>query len=145
MYKVLKSQAGFTLIEILIIVVIIGFLAATIGPELFSRLSDAKHTAARNQLDIFKLALDNYRLDNGQYPTTQQGLKALIEKPGISPLPPNWSGPYLEKPEIPLDPWGQNYHYQCPGQHRPNKYDLWSWGRDNKEGGKGEEADITNW
>ncbi len=145
MYRKLRSQAGFTLIEVLIVVVIIGFLAATIGPDLFNRVSQAKQTAARNQMDIFKLALDNYRLDNGSYPTTEQGLKALIEEPSISPLPNNWAGPYLEKKEIPEDPWGSEYHYQMPGQHNTNKYDLWSLGADNQEGGTGEEADVNNW
>lgn len=145
MFNKIKREKGFTLIEVLIVVVIIGFLVATVGPSLFNRVSQARQTAAQNQIDIFKLALDNYRLDSNNYPTTEQGLKALIEEPSIPPLPQNWAGPYLEKKEIPLDPWGNEYHYENPGRHNPNKYDLWSWGADNREGGTGEDADVTNW
>ncbi|ACL70617.1 type II secretion system major pseudopilin GspG [Halothermothrix orenii] len=141
----LRNEGGFSLIEILIAVVIIGFLAATIGPELMNKVTDAKQTAARNQLEILEVALDNYRLDNGRYPTTQQGLKALIEKPTISPIPQNWDGPYLEKKEIPLDPWGNEYNYLSPGNYNTHKYDLWSYGLDNKKGGTGEASDVTNW
>ncbi|QTL97157.1 type II secretion system major pseudopilin GspG [Iocasia frigidifontis] len=148
MLRTLKKEDGFTLIEILIVVVIIGFLAATVGPNLFNRVSEARQTAAQNQMDIFKLALDNYRLDNGQYPTTQQGLAALIKEPGIPPLAKNWNGPYLDKKEIPLDPWGNEYQYLIPGNHNDHKYDLWSRGKDGSDGdedGSGEGADVTNW
>ena len=143
--KVLASEKGFTLIEVLIVVVILGFLASTVGPDLFSRVAETKKTTARNQIDVFKLALDNYRLDNGRYPTTSQGLEALVKKPNMSPIPNNWSGPYLDKKELPLDPWGNKYYYKNPGDHNQHKYDLWSYGADNKEGGSGENADITNW
>lgn len=145
MYKIFRKEDGFTLLEILIVVVIIGFLIAMVGPELFNRVSQSRQIAARNQLDVFKLALDNYRLDNGTYPTTEQGLSSLVEKPAIPPLPANWSGPYLEKKELPKDPWGNDYHYRCPGEHNTHKYDIWSWGADKREGGTGEDADLTNW
>lgn len=145
MLKRFKQEQGFTLIEILIAVVIIGILASLIGPSLFNNVSDAKQEAARNQLDVFKLALDDYRLDTGDYPTTQQGLEALTEKPTTPPVPENWSGPYLDHHQVPLDPWGNKYHYQYPPQHRQYKYDLYSYGKDNKEGGSGEDADVTNW
>ena len=143
--RIINEEKGFTLIEILIVVVIIGALTAFIGPELFSRVSQANQTAAANQLDIFKVALNNYRLDNRRYPTTQQGLKALIENPTTPPLAENWGGPYLEKKEIPLDPWGNDYQYLIPGKHNEHRYDLWSYGSDGREGGTGEAADVTNW
>ncbi len=145
MYKLRKREEGFTLIEILIVVIIIGFLTAMVGPRLFNRVSQARQTAAHNQLDIFKLALDNYRLDNGRYPTTEQGLEALVKKPMSAPVPSNWAGPYLDANQVPKDPWGHKYHYKYPGDNNDYKYDLWSWGGDNKEGGEGEDADITNW
>lgn len=140
-----KEEAGFTLIEILIVVVILGFLASTVGPELFNKVSQAERTSARNQIDVFKTALDNYRLDNRNYPSTEQGLKALIEEPSGAPAAPHWNGPYLEKKEIPKDPWGNEYQYQCPGEHNAHKYDLWSRGADNVAGGEGKGADVTNW
>ena len=145
MNKLRKNKEGFTLIEVLIVVIIIGFLTALVGPNLFNRVSQAKRTTARNQLDVFKLALNNYRLDNGRYPTTQQGLKALVEKPMTSPIPGNWDGPYLDSREVPLDPWGNKYHYKNPGDNNDYKYDLWSLGADKKEGGEGEDEDIQNW
>lgn len=141
----LRSERGFTLIEILIAIVIIAAFASIIGPELFNQVGKSNQTAAANQLDVFKIALNNYRLDNGVYPSTEQGLKALIEEPKIQPLPRNWAGPYLERKEIPLDPWGNEYQYRYPGVHNTHSYDLWSYGRDGKEGGTGEDADITNW
>lgn len=145
MQKKIRDKRGFTLIEVLIVVVIIGFLASTIGPELFSRVSQAQRTTAQNQLDIFKMALNNYRIDNGRYPTTDQGLEALIKKPTSSPVPQSWNGPYLEKKQIPSDPWGNSYHYQYSGQHNSHSYDLWSNGADNQQGGTGDNSDVTNW
>ena len=145
MKAVKRNEQGYTLLEILIVLIIIGVLVATVGPELFNRVSQAEQIAAENQIAVFKVALDNYRLDNGQYPTTQQGLKALIEDPSAPPAAKNWSGPYLEKKGLPLDPWGYEYHYQCPGKNNTHKYDLWSYGADNREGGTGEKADVTNW
>lgn len=145
MFKRLEEEEGFTLIEVIIVIVIIGFLATTVGPNLFNRVTEAKQKTASNQLDIFELALDNYRLDNGQFPTTEQGLKALVEEPTTAPRPNNWSGPYLDKKKVPKDPWGYKYHYQYPGKHNDHKYDIWTLGGDNKEGGSGENADVHNW
>ena len=145
MREKLAKEDGFTLIEVVIVVIIIGFLAGTVGPNLFSRVSQARRTTAKNQLEIFALALDNYRLDTGRYPTTQQGLEALVEQPTSSPVPENWNGPYLDKREIPLDPWGNEYQYEYPGTNNPESYDLWSWGADGQRGGQGEDAEIANW
>jgi general secretion pathway protein G len=139
------AEAGFTLIEVIVVVIIIGFLAGTVGPNLFSRVAQSRKTTARNQMEIFELALDNYRLDNGRYPTSQQGLEALVEQPTSSPVPKNWNGPYLEDRKIPQDPWGNDYQYEFPGDNNQQKYDLWSWGADGERGGEGENADITNW
>lgn len=142
--KRIKEEEAFTLIEILIVVVIIAAFTALVGPELFSRVSQANQTAAAKQIDVFKLALNNYWLDNGEFPSSSEGLKALVEKPNSASLE-RWNGPYLERKEIPKDPWGNEYNYQCPGKHNSHKYDLWSYGKDNKEGGSREDADITNW
>lgn len=143
--KKVKSEKGLTLIEILIAIIIIAAFASVVGPELFSQVGKSNQTAAANQIDIFKIALNNYRLDNGSYPSTEQGLNALIEDPGTSSMNSNWGGPYLEKKEIPKDPWGNDYQYRNPGIHNSHRFDLWSYGRDGKEGGTGEDADITNW
>ncbi len=143
--KIMKKEDGFTLIEVIIMVVILGFLATTVGTDLFNKVSETRQTTAHNQMDVFKLALDTYRLDNGRYPTTAQGLEALVVKPSTSPVPNNWAGPYLEETKLPLDPWGNDYHYKNPGDHNTHKYDLWSFGADNQEGGEGENADISNW
>jgi general secretion pathway protein G len=130
---------GFTLIEILVVVIIIGLLAALVGPRLFSKVSTAKQKAAKAQIELFGTALDAYRLDVGRYPSGEEGLKALREKPsGVE----GWKGPYLPK-EIPQDPWGRPYVYKCPGEH--GEYDLISFGLDHAEGGEGENQDIVSW
>ncbi|BDU51700.1 type II secretion system major pseudopilin GspG [Haliovirga abyssi] len=139
-----KKENGFTLIEIIIVVVIIGFLAATIGPNLFNRVSQAEKVTTKNQIKIIQMALDNYWLDNKNYPTTEQGLRALTEKPITYPIAGNWNGPYLEKKEIPKDAWGNKFEYRSPGYNNPEKYDIWSNGEDGIEGGK-DSDDITNW
>jgi len=145
MFSHSRNQAGFTLIEILVVVVILGFLTATVGPELFNRVSQSRRQAAYNQIEVFKVALNNYKLDNGHYPSTEQGLEALITEPNTSPRPNNWNGPYLEKEEISKDPWGNPYNYRQPGEHNQHSYDLWSYGANNQRGGTGEDADVTNW
>lgn len=130
---------GFTLLELLVVVAIIGLLAGYVGPKYFGQLGKAEVKAARAQIDGLDKALDQYRLDVGRYPTTDQGLGALIVKPaGVS----RWAGPYLKK-DVPADPWGKPYIYKSPGEH--GDYDLLSLGRDGRLGGTGEDADITNW
>lgn len=132
-------QGGFTLVEILIVVFIIGLLAALVGPQLFKRVGGAKQKMARTQIEVLGTALDTYRLDVGQYPTSEQGLAALVTQPGDVP---NWDGPYLRK-DVPKDPWGNDYIYNSPGEH--GEYDLLSLGADKTEGGEGENGDVVSW
>ena len=134
-----QQERGFTLIEIMVVVIIIGLLAALVGPRLFGKVSMAKQKAAKAQIELFGTALDTFRLDVGRYPTTEEGLKALREKPAGAE---NWQGPYLPK-EIPVDPWNKLYVYKSPGEH--GEYDLISYGLDGAEGGEGENQDIVSW
>jgi len=133
------KDKGFTFFEILVVVTIIGLLAALVGPKLWNRISGGKQVAAKAQIELFGTALDAFRLDIGRYPTTEEGLKALREKPSGAD---NWTGPYLPK-EIPLDPWKNQFVYKCPGEH--GDYDLISYGADKVEGGEGESQDVVNW
>jgi len=137
--RIRKHCGGFTLIELLVVLIILGLLAALVGPRLFGRVDTARQQAAQTQIEIFSGALDTYRLDNGKYPSTDQGLQALMEKPENLP---NWSGPYLKK-EIPRDPWGNEYVYKSPGEH--GDYDIISYGEDGQEGGDGNSTDIVSW
>jgi len=136
-------RAGFTLIEILVVIVVIAILATLVAPNIFQHVGAAKGATAKSQIEMLGAALDAYRLDNGRYPTTEQGLASLWEKPQIDP-PANWRGPYLRKP-VPPDPWGRPYNYMAPGQVNPQGYDLLTLGADGKPGGEGEDADITSW
>jgi general secretion pathway protein G len=138
------TRAGFTLVEILVVVIVIGLLAGLVGPRILGRVSEARTAAARTQIELLGLALDNYRLDSGGYPTSEQGLSALQEKPARDPIPTNWRGPYLKK-AIPADPWGRPYGYKSPGEHDPSGYDLWTFGRDGEPGGEGDDADVVSW
>lgn len=135
---------GFTLIELLVVLVVLGLLAALVGPRLLERVSDAERKAAQAQIELFGLALDSYRLDNGRYPTTEQGLEALNRRPTTEPAASNWRGPYLRK-SVPDDPWGRPYVYTSPGVRNPASYDLASFGRDGAAGGSGDDADVTSW
>jgi len=137
--RIKQKERGFTLIEILIVIIIIGMLAALVGPRLFGKVSMAKQKTAKAQIELFGTALDAFRLDVGKYPTTEEGLKALREKPSGAE---GWEGPYLPK-EIPLDPWNNAYIYKCPGEH--GEYDLVSHGLDRVEGGEGENQDVVSW
>ncbi len=137
--KFKNGEKGFTFFEILVVITIIGLLAALVGPRLWGKISGAKQSAAKAQIELFGTALDAFRLDVGRYPTTEEGLKALREKPsGME----NWRGPYLPK-EIPLDPWKRSYVYRSPGQY--GDYDIISYGADGVEGGEGENEDVVNW
>lgn len=135
----------FTLLELMIVIVILGILATFIIPRISKRPEDARVTKAKIEISNLEQALELYYLDNGQYPDTEQGLKALIEKPTTGDIPSNWrEGGYLAKSKMPVDPWGNPYVYISPGIHNQD-YDLYSLGKDGKEGGEGYDADITNW
>jgi general secretion pathway protein G len=138
-----RRRAGFTLIEIMVVIVVIAILATLVAPNIFQNVGAARSSTAKSQIEMLGAALDAYRLDNGSYPTTQQGLGALWEKPSIDP-PANWRAPYLRKP-VPLDPWGRAYVYVFPGEQNPTGYDLISYGADGQPGGDGENADILSW
>ncbi|HEX2189345.1 MAG TPA: type II secretion system major pseudopilin GspG [Longimicrobiaceae bacterium] len=139
-----RSRAGFTLIEILVVILVLGVLAALVAPNVFQHVGASRTTAAKSQLELVGAALDAYRLDNDSYPSSEQGLGALLTAPAGSPAPRNWRGPYLKK-SVPADPWGSPYVYRSPGADPKHDYELLSWGRDGKEGGTGEDADIRSW
>jgi general secretion pathway protein G len=130
---------GFTLLELLVVMVIIGLLAGYVAPRYFAQIGKSEMKAARAQINALEKALDQYRLDTGHYPTTEQGLAALMTKPNDET---RWEGPYLRR-AVPLDPWGNAYVYKSPGEH--GDIDLLSYGKDGQPGGTGEAADITNW
>lgn len=134
-----RHGRGFTLLELLVVMVIIGLLAGYVGPRYFAQIGKSEIKAARAQIDSLDKALDQFRLDTGHYPSMEQGLAALVARPANEP---RWEGPYLKK-NVPLDPWGNAYVFKSPGEH--NEYDLLSYGKDGQPGGTGEAEDITNW
>ena len=135
---------GFTLIEIMVVITILGILAALIVPRVVGRTDDARVAAARQDIASVMQALKLYRLDNGRYPSTEQGLRALIEKPTAEPIPNNWKqGGYLERSALPKDPWGKEYQYLNPGLR--GEIDVFSFGRDGQSGGEGPDADVGSW
>ena len=139
-----RAQSGFTLIELLVVLVILGLLAGLVMPRMFGRGEEAKRVAAKAQIRILEDALHQFELDNGFYPSTEQGLEALVKKPTVGRIPQNWrEGGYLEKGVVPKDPWGNPYVYISPGNH--GDFDLLSYGADGEPGGEGKYADITNW
>jgi general secretion pathway protein G len=133
------ARRGFTLLELLVVMVIIGLLAGYVGPKLFAQIGKSEVKATKAQLDGLQKSLDQFRIDTGHYPSTEQGLAALLVKPADEE---KWSGPYLSK-AVPPDPWGRPYQYRSPGQH--GEYDLQSYGKDGQPGGDGENADIVSW
>lgn len=138
-----RKTIGFTLVELLLVVTIILILAGMVIPRMAGRTEQARRAAAKVDIETnIAMALDLYELDNGKYPTTEQGLQALVAKPASAPVPSNWSGPYLKKKKIPVDPWNRSYFFVSPGAHNPEDYDLYSYGSDGVEGGG---DDITNW
>jgi general secretion pathway protein G len=135
--------AGFTLIEILVVIVVIAILATLVAPNVFRHVGSARDATARSQIEMLGAALDGYRLDTGRYPTTEQGLAALWQTPTSDPRPANWRGPYLRK-TVPLDPWQRPYVYRAPGTESGTGFDLQSLGADGQAGGEGENADIVS-
>jgi general secretion pathway protein G len=134
-----RGHRGFTLLELLVVMVIIGLLAGYVGPKLFGQIGKSETKVARAQIDALQKALDQYRIDIGRYPSTQQGLAGLVTRPMDEP---RWQGPYLAK-AVPPDPWGRPYLYRAPGEH--GEYDLQSLGRDGAPGGTGDNADLNSW
>jgi general secretion pathway protein G len=133
----MRSVRGFTLIELVVVIIVLGLLAGLVGPRIVGHVSEAKSTTARTQIDLLGVALDSYRLDNGSYPSTEQGLGALRERPTQEPVPSNWRGPYLRK-AVPLDPWGRAYIYRV----QSSEFELQTLGRDGRPGGDGEDKDA---
>ena len=144
MLKEKWNNCGFTLIELMVVIVILGILAGLIIPRIMGRPEEARRMKGRIQIESIETALKLYRLDNGEYPSTEQGLEALVEPPTVGQLPKAWrKGGYLEKGKVPKDPWGNDYIYLCPGLH--DDFDLMSYGADGQPGGEGKNADINSW
>ena len=135
----LRKCDGFTLIELLVVIIIIGLLSSLVAPKFFGKVDKAKIKTAKAQINLLGAALDDFRLDNGRYPTTEESLNALREKPEELPT---WDGPYLPKP-VPKDPWNRPYHYESPGTY--GEYDIFSYGKDGSEGGEKNDQDIVSW
>jgi general secretion pathway protein G len=135
-----RAQAGFTLVEMLVVITIIGLIMALVAPRVLNYLSESKAKAAKIQIESFGSALDLFYLDAGRYPTTSEGLAALVQRPGAIPT---WNGPSLKGGLVPADPWGNVYLYRAPGEH--GAYDIVSYGSDGQEGGTGTAADINSW
>lgn len=138
--KKYNSESGFTLVELLAVLAILVIIGAFVAPQIFSYLSKAKQQAASIQIDRFSQVLDIYLLDNGRYPNSDEGMNALLERPSGAD---GWNGPYIEKADQLLDPWNAAYLYRSPGDH--GRIDIWSLGADGREGGEGEDADVTSW
>ncbi len=139
-YKHKASRLGFTLLELLVVLVILGLLASLVGPQVLRQLSGSKTKTAALQIKELSTALDLYRLEVGRYPTSSEGLSALISAPANTR---GWNGPYLTKKTVPQDPWGNDYQYRAPGQQ--GEFDLFSLGADNQQGGTGEDQDVVSW
>ncbi len=141
-----RTRDGFTLIEIMAVVLIIGLLGGIVGTVVFAQIDKARVTTAKVQIKALEQALDAYRMDNARYPTTEQGLDALVHKPSGEPQPKRWQPEgYLPGGKVPADPWGTAYQYQAPGTKNPYAYDLWTLGADSAPGGDGNDTDRGNW
>ena len=134
-----RRQRGFTLMELLVVLAILGLLMSLVGPRVLNQLGGAKTKTAAIQIKDLEQALEMYKLDVGRFPSSEQGLVALVDKPGSAP---GWNGPYL-KSDVPLDPWNREYHYKYPGEH--GELDIYSYGQDGDNGGDGEDADVSSW
>ena len=144
--NVIQNEHGFTLIEIMVVVVIIGLLLTVVASNVTKRLQTAEHVKSQADIKGLETAIETYRLDNGLYPTTDQGIEALIRKPASEPMPSNWNGPYIKgQSSVPKDRWGHEYLYLQPGAHNPDSFDLWTRGQDGQDGGEGPNADVGNW
>ena len=144
LHRIVRQSSGFTLIELLVVIVIIAILAGYVGPRIMGHPEEAKRTMAAAQISSLETALETYRLDNGTYPSTEQGLQALVEPPSAGKQPTKWrKGGYMKKGKIPKDPWGNDYIYLSPGTH--SDFDLSSYGADHEAGGEGDGADVNNW
>lgn len=144
MFKILKDSRGFTLIELMVVIVILSILAVMVGPKIIGRSDDAKIADAKVQIRNIETALKLYKLDSGSYPSTEQGLQALVAKPTTGKIPNNYKAEgYLENKNVPKDPWGNDYVYLSPGEH--GDYDLASFGADGARGGEGNDTDIQSW
>lgn len=139
MYRRRRGR-GFTLVELLVVLAILGLLASLVGPQVMNFLGSSKTQTAALQISDLGAALDLYRIEVGRYPSTAEGLRALVADPGNAP---NWNGPYLRRAEVPKDPWGNEYNYRSPGQHGP--FDIWSYGADGQPGGDGENREVNSW
>lgn len=146
MKKYASNSHGFTLIELMAVIIILGILAGLIIPRIMGRPEEARRIKARMQIESLETALKMYKLDNGVYPSTEQGLQALVEPSSVGVLPKKWrEGGYLEKGRVPEDPWGNEFVYLSPGVHDTYGYDLSSYGPDGQEGGEGKDADVNSW
>lgn len=139
--RVPRRRVGFTLLEIIVVIIVLALLAGLVAPQIFGRVGEARTTTARTQMELISTALDNYRLDVGSYPTTEQGLGALRARPTRAPVADGWRGPYLRK-DVPLDPWRRAYLYLSPGVRNSTGFDLSTLGSDGKPGGDGDDADL---
>jgi general secretion pathway protein G len=135
-----RAEAGFTLVELLVVMVILVLLASLVAPRVIGYLGSSRTKTAKVQIESLSTSLELYKLDTGRYPEQREGLNALVERPAGAK---NWNGPYLKRDRVPLDPWGQPYHYRYPGQR--GAFDIYSLGADNREGGDGEDQDVASW
>jgi general secretion pathway protein G len=135
-----RGEAGFTLVELLVVMVILVLLASLVAPRVIGYLGSSRTKAAKVQIESLSTSLELYKLDTGRYPDEREGLAALVARPGSVK---NWNGPYLKKDKLPTDPWGNAYHYRYPGQR--GAFDIYSFGADNREGGDGENQDVASW
>jgi len=139
-----RNERGFTLIEIMVVIIILGILASYVAVRLTGQTEEARRTQARVQIEAFETALELYKLDNGSYPSTEQGLQALVDLPTVGDLPRKWrEGGYLQKGNVPKDPWGNDYIFLSPGLH--GDFDIMSYGDDGGPGGEGKDKDVNNW